>query len=152
DQVEAVAKALKDLGEPVDIAAHFGFIRTWQLIGPFDNTKGKGHAAVFEPETKVDLKAGLTGKEGKELRWAAFTTNDPYGTVDLNKALGKNMGAAGYAYAVVELPAERAVEVRAATKNAVKIFVNGKPVFAKEEYHHGKYLDQHVARVTLHKG
>jgi hypothetical protein len=152
DQVEAIAKALKELGEPVDIAAHFGFVRTWQVIGPFDSTKGKGYAAVFEPETKVDLAAALTGKGDKDIRWAAYTTDDPYGTVDLNKAIGKNMGAAGYAYAVLESPAERAVEVRATTKNAVKIFVNGKPVFAKEEYHHGKYLDQHVARVTLHKG
>jgi hypothetical protein len=152
DQVEAVAKALKDLGEPVDIAAHFGFVRTWQLIGPFDSTGGKGYAAVFEPEKKVDLGAALVGKGGNEVRWAARTTDDPYGNVDLNKAIGKHMGAAGYAFAELESPAERPVEVRAATKNAVKVFVNGECVYAKEEYHHGKYLDQHVARVRLHKG
>jgi hypothetical protein len=152
DQVEAIAKALKGLGETVDLAAHFGFVRTWQLIGPFDSTGGKGHAAVFDPEKKVDVSTALLGKGGKEVRWATHTTADPYGTVDLNKAIGKHMGAAGYAYAVVESPTERAVEVRAATKNAVKIFVNDKLVYAKEEYHHGKYLDQHVARVTLHKG
>jgi hypothetical protein len=152
DQVEAVAKALKGLGQPVDLAAHFGFIRTWQLIGPFDSTGGKGFAAVFEPEKKVDFAAVLTGRGGKEVRWAAYTTDDPYGNVDLNKAIGKHMGAAAYAYAVVDSSADRAVEVRAATKNAVKIFVNGKPVYAKEEYHHGKFLDQHVARVNFRKG
>jgi hypothetical protein len=152
DQVDAIAKALKDLGEPVDLVAHFGFIRTWQLMGPFDSTGGKGYAAVFEPEKKVDLGSALAGKDGKEVRWAAHMTADAYGNVDLNKAIGKHMGAAGYAYAVVESPAERAVEVRTSTKNAVKVFVNGKQVYAKEEYHHGKYLDQHVARVTLHKG
>jgi hypothetical protein len=152
DQVEAIAKALKDLGAPVDIAAHSGFVRTWQLIGPFDSTGGKGYAAVLAPEKKVDLGAALPGKGGKEIRWAAYTTDDPYGNVDLNKAVGKHMGAVAYAYAVLESPAERAVEVRAATKNAVKVFVNGECVYAKEEYHHGKYLDQHVARVTLHKG
>jgi hypothetical protein len=152
DQVEAIAKALKDLGEPVDIATHFGFVRTWQLIGPFDSTDGKGYAAVFGPEKKVDLATALAGKGGKEVRWAAYTTDDLYGNVDLNKAIGKHMGAVGYAYAVLESPAERAVEVRAATKNAAKIFFNGNCVYAKEEYHHGKYLDQHVARVKLHKG
>ena len=152
DQVDAIAKALKELGESVDIAAHYGFVRTWQLIGPFDSHGGKGYAAVFDPEKKVDLAAAHLGKGGKEVRWSAYTTTDPYGNVDLNKAIGKHMGAAAYAYTVVESPTEQAVEVRAATKNAVKIFVNGKPVYAKEEYHHGKYLDQHVARVTLHKG
>ena len=152
DQVEAIAHALKDLGEPVDLAAHFGFIRTWQLIGPFDSTGGKGYKAVFEPEKKIDLAATLPGKAGKELHWAEYSTSDPYGDVDLNKAIGKNMGAAAYAYAVIDSPAEREVEVRAGTKNAVKIFVNGQLIFAKEEYHHGKFLDQHVGRVTLHKG
>jgi hypothetical protein len=152
DQVEAIAKALKDLGEPVDLAAHFGFICTWRLIGPFDSSGGKGYAAAFEPEKHVDLAAVLSGKGGKELRWTTYTTADPYGNVDLNKAIGKHMGVAGYAYAVVESSAERAVEVRVGTKNAVKIFVNGQRVYAKEEYHHGKFLDQHIARVTLKKG
>ncbi len=152
DQVEAVAKALKELGDTVDVSAHFGFLRTWQLIGPFDSTGSKGYAAVFGPEKTVDLSATLVGKGGKEVRWTAYTTSDPYGNVDLNKAIAKHMGAVAYAYAVVESPAERAVEVRTATKNAVKVFVNGRLVFAKEEYHHGKFLDQHVARVTLKKG
>src|SRR5262249_21970924 len=152
DQGEAIAAALKNLGEPVDLAAHFGFIRNWQLIGPFDSTGGKGYATVFEPEKKIDLAATLAGKAGKELHWAAYTTSDPYGDVDLNKAIDNNMSAAASAYAVSECAAEREVEVRAGTKNAVKIFINGKLVFAKEEYHHGKFLDQHVGRVTLHKG
>jgi hypothetical protein len=152
DQVEAIAKALGDLGEKVDLAAHYGFVRSWQVIGPFDSTGGKGYAAVFAPEKKIDLSAPLVGKDGKEVRWAAYSSDDPYGNVDLNKVIGKHMGAVGYAYAVLESPREQEVEVRAATKNAVKIFVNEKQVFAKEEYHHGKFLDQHVARVKLHKG
>ena len=113
DQVEAIAKALKELGEPVDIAAHFGFVRTWQLIGPFDSTGRQG--------LRRRLRAGKEGRPGRR-RWPARAARrcagrrtrptDPYGTVDLNKAIGKNMGAAGYAYAVLESPAERAVEVR----------------------------------------
>jgi hypothetical protein len=152
DQVEAVVKALQEYGETVDVATHFGFIRSWQLIGPFDSTGGKGYAAIFDPERKIDLAAALAGKGGKEVRWAPYTTDDAYGNVDLNKAIGKHMGAAGYAYAVVESPVERPVEVRTGTKNAVKVFVNGQVVYTKEEYHHGKFLDQHVARVKLHRG
>jgi hypothetical protein len=152
DQVEAIAKALKELGEPVDLAAHFGFLRAWHVIAPFDNTGGKGYATAFAPETKVDLTATLTGKGGREVRWAAVSTDDPYGNVDLNKALGKHQGAAAYAYAAVDVPAERAAEVRLATENAVKVFVNGKEVFGREEYHHGKSLDQHVAPVKLRAG
>jgi hypothetical protein len=152
DQVEAIAKALQGLGESVDLAAHFGFVRTWHVIGPFDSTGGKGYAAEYEPEKTVDLAAVLVGKGGQKVSWSEHTTADPHGKVDLNQAVGKYMGAVGYAHVAVESPAERAVEVRATTNNAVKIFVNGKPVFAREEYHHGKYPDQNVARVTLRRG
>src|SRR5262249_59222924 len=47
---------------------------------------------------------------------------------------------------------EQAVEVRLATQNAVRVYLNGAEAFSREEYHHGTKLDQHVARVTLKKG
>ena len=39
-----------------------------------------------------------------------------------------------------------------ASPNAIKLFVNDKEVYFKEEYHSGKKHDQHVANVTLKKG
>ena len=57
--MDAIAKALKDLGETVDIAAHFGFIRTWQVIGPFDSGGGKGYAKEFDPEKPDDYLASF---------------------------------------------------------------------------------------------
>jgi hypothetical protein len=152
DQVEAIAKALGELGESVDLAAHFGLVRSWQIVGPFDNAGGKGFDTAFGPESGTGPAARFTGKGGQEVRWAEHTTDDARGNVDLNKVLGKSRGAVAYARAVVELPAGRDVELRAATENALKMFVNGKPVFAREEYHHGKSFDQHVARVSLRKG
>ncbi len=152
DQAQAAAKQLKTLGDNVDLVKHFGYITQWQLLGPFDNTKGKGYAEVFPPEKKLDLTAVAKGKDAKEIRWKAFTTEEPEGNVNLNKALVDAKDVVGYASTVVESPTERVVELRVATKNAVKVWFNGEQVFAKEEYHHGKYMDQHVARVTLKKG
>src|SRR5205085_5268091 len=57
DQVELIIKQLKALGIAVDVAAQYGFIRTWQVIGPFDNSDGVGFAAVYPPEKGVDLTA-----------------------------------------------------------------------------------------------
>jgi hypothetical protein len=57
-----------------------------------------------------------------------------------------------YAHTVVQLPERREVELRAATENALKIFVNGQTIFSREEYHHGHSFDQHVVRVELRKG
>jgi hypothetical protein len=152
DQVDALAEDLKKLGDPVDLPAKYGFITRWMIIGPFDNTNKLGYARAYPPEEKLDLKASFDGKGGKSLKWIEHTTTDAHGVVDLNKALGKSMGAIGYAFAAVESPAERAVEIRAGSNNAVKIFLNGKPVFVHDEYHHGSRMDQHIGRGVLKTG
>src|SRR5262249_56696799 len=56
------------------------------------------------------------------------------------------------AFAAVSSPAPRAVQIRAGSENAVQIFLNGRRVFAREEYHHGMRMDQHVASGTLRAG
>jgi hypothetical protein len=152
DQVDLIAKELKGLGIEVDLAAHFGFLRQWLLIGPFDNGGGAGFQQAFPPENHVDLAGTCSGKKGMPLRWITCTTIDPYGVVDLNKALGKHMGAAAYAFAAVRSPTERPVQVRAGSQNAIKVFLNGKQIFFREEYHHGMQMDQHIGTGTLRAG
>ncbi|MCS6975415.1 MAG: hypothetical protein NZM31_00215 [Gemmatales bacterium] len=152
DQVDALAKQLKALGVSVDIAGHFGFIRDWLLVGPFDNSGGIGFAASYPPENSVDPKAEYVGKQNARLTWKPHTTADPYGVVDLNKAIGKHMGAVGYAYAVVESPEARPVEVRVGSNNAVKVWLNGQELISHEEYHHGNRMDQYIGSGMLKPG
>jgi hypothetical protein len=152
DQVDQIAKHLKGLGIEVDLASHFGFIKQWQLLAPFDNTGGIGFEASYPPEKGVDLKATYAGKKGLTCAWKPHTTTHAYGIVDLNKVIGKHMGVVGYAFAAVDSPREQPVEIRAGSKNAVKIFLNGNLVHFREEYHHGMRMDQHIGRGTLKQG
>ncbi len=152
DHVDAITKLLEPLGSKVDLPAHFGFIRDWHLATPFDNTDMAGFAVAYPPEKGVDLKAVYKGKKDDEARWKPHTTTDAYGSVNLNEALGKLKSTIAYAYAVVDSPEERPVQVRAGSINAVKIFLNGKEIYAREEYHHGTRLDQYVANGILKKG
>jgi hypothetical protein len=152
DQVIALGKQLAELGVSVDIATHFGFIREWHLLASFDSRKGIGYAAAYPPEEKVDLKAAYRDRDGNEIRWKPAKVDDAYGKLDLNKLIGAHKGAVAYAYAVVEAPGELKVELRAASPNAIKIYLNGKQVFGREEYHHGSRMDAHVAAVTLKPG
>lgn len=154
DQTEKIAKSLKELNIAIDMNAHFGVLSNWMLIGPFDSTKGVGYGQVFEPELKVDLGATYKGKnkEGPELKWIEHTSTEPYGAVDFNKALGKNMDVTAYAFAALQSDSERPVEVRFGCPCAVKVFLNGKEIFAREEYHHGDRFDQYVAPGTLKAG
>src|SRR5262249_14549063 len=145
-------KALKEFGVEVDVAAHYGFIRTWMIAVPFDNTAGKGFDVAMAPEKGVDLAAAYKGKGDAEPRWAEHSTPDPLGRRDLTKQLGKQKGTPAYAYAVLDSPAELAAEVRLGCINSVKVFVNGQPLLAREECHHGMQMDQHILPARLKKG
>ena len=105
DQVDTIAKQLKALGFEVNLATHFGLIQKWLLLGPFDNTEEKGFAIEYPPEKNVDLGTTYQGKNGSAVRWLEHTTSDPYGVVDLNKALGKQKAAVAYAFAALTAPA-----------------------------------------------
>lgn len=152
DQVEHIAKQLQSLDAPVDFAGHFGFIQKWLLVAPFDNVKMKGFNAVYQPEQGIDLAATFMGKDGNKVGWKYHASPDGYGVVDLNKVIAKHMGVVGYAYAVVDSPKEQTVHIRAGSNNAVKIWLNGKQIYFREEYHHGMKMDQHATTGVLKQG
>ncbi|MEC9054482.1 MAG: hypothetical protein VX633_04205 [Verrucomicrobiota bacterium] len=151
DQIQEIAKALAELKEEVDLSRHFGFLTNWQVIGPFHNSERKGFAEVFPPEKEVDLKASYEGKES-EVTWQALSTDDPYGKVDFNKPYGKLKEVTGYAYHEFDAGEARPAELRLGCKNAWKIWLNGKLVFERDEYHRGQRIDQYKMPVELRKG
>jgi hypothetical protein len=151
-QTNAIAQELERRGNPVNLVKHFGFITTWYLAAPFDNAEGKGFRAAHPPERGVDVSAQYSGKGGAPVAWKPYTTPEKTGAVDLNKAVGKLKDAVAFAYVVVEVPAERAVEVRAASATALKIWVNGRELLAREVYHQSFEQDSHNAPVTLAAG
>ena len=152
DQVDAIVKHLKTLGVETDVQALYGVVAKWIFITSFDNSGMKGFDVAYAPEKAVDLKSAVPGKGEKAVRFVGHVTDEPRGKIDLNKVLGKEMGAVAYAYAVVDSPAERAVELRVASNNAVKLFLNGELLFFRNEYHHGMTMDQYVGRAKLRKG
>ena len=141
DQVEAIAKELKNQKQAPDLTKHFGYITQWSVSGDFDNKDGVGFQKAYPPETAAEGKG-----------WKAAQSSAVYGEVDLNKVVGKKMNAVGYAAAVLVADADTPAEIRVASPNAVKIFVNGKEVFGRDAYHHGTAMDQHLAKVQLTQG
>jgi hypothetical protein len=152
DQVELIAKQLKSLGVEVKLADKFGFLQKWMLLAPFDNTKDVGFGIAYPPEERVELEKTFKGKKDAVLHWVEHTTTDPYGVVDFNKAIGKHMAVTAYAFTVVDSPTERPVQFRAGCNSAIKIFLNGKEIYFREEYHHGFRMDQHIATGRLKRG
>jgi hypothetical protein len=150
-QIEGVAKKLKELGQPVDFQKHFGFLTEWKVIGPFDNPRGKGFETAYPPEQKIDLGAEYDGKSGK-VRWQDYATTHPYGMVDMNKPCGKLKEVT--AYATTDFISDRAqsVELRLGGKNSWKVWLNGKFLFGRDEYHTDAEIDQYLLPVQLQPG
>jgi hypothetical protein len=72
--------------------------------------------------------------------------------VDLNKVIGKNMGVAAYGLTFVESAKEQPVRIHAGSPNAITIWLNGKLIATRDEYHHGMSMDQYQATGTLKAG
>jgi hypothetical protein len=152
DQIKALAKKLKDLGQPADLPRHFGFLMQWHLIAPFTNVERKGFDTVFPPEKEINLSATYPGKNDEPAKWVEFTSKDDYGMVDFNKPFTMLKEVTGYAYTEFESPEERPAELRLGCKNGWKIWLNGEFVFGRDEYHRGMKLDQYKLPVKLRKG
>jgi hypothetical protein len=160
DQAKKIATTLDKLDARPDFKKHFGLVTEWKLAGPFDSTKGAGFDKAYEPEKKVDLAAVYKGKGDVEVKWTPYTAPvnpkdvevEKVGMVDLNKALAKHKDSAAYAFTVVESESDRPIEVRFSCICAIKVFLNGKQLYAREEYHHGQRFDQYVAPATLKAG
>lgn len=151
DQIKQIVSQLRALGQQVDLPRHFGFLMTWKVIGPFDNTGLAGFEIPYPPEREIDFDAEYEGKNGP-VRWQSFTTEDDYGMVDLNKPLGPLKEVVGYAWAEYTSDTQRDVELRLGCKNAWKVWLNGQFLFGREEYHRGMQLDQYRMKGTIRPG
>jgi len=156
DQVKELAQRLKDLGEQVDLARHYGFVMKWHLIGPFDNADEKGFHKSLGPEGKpIDLSASDQGSHGQgEVAWREVVSDDDYGRIDLNEELGKHKSAVAYAVAFFHSDEARPVELRYKSKNACKVWLNGTLIDEREVYHSdgNPSMDQYTCQGELEKG
>ncbi len=156
-QIEDISKKLKELGRPVDQAKVFGFLMSWQVIGPFDNKEQKHFHTVYEVEKDLladdsfDSSKKYPGKSG-EVGWQETTTKDPAGIVELAELYNKEKGAIAYARTVFKAEKALDVEMRLGCINANKLWVNNREVFMNEVYHAGMSIDQYIGRVRLNPG
>lgn len=151
DQLNLIFDQLTILGEKPDLKSQLGLVTGWWLIGPFDNRKGIGFEAIYPPETEIDLERQYSGKEG-EVSWVKKETDQRDGLVNLNKLLAPHKGAVAYAYCEFESDHAQPVEIRMGTPNGWKLWINGEPVFAHEEYHQLMQMDQYRTPVLFREG
>jgi hypothetical protein len=163
DQLKTAAKALNDRGVEVELAETLGMFRQWWIVGPLDNTDGRGFDTPFAPERAfvegacpVTAAATVAGKEvdgePQPVQWQAITSDDALGMVDLNKPLADAKDATAYAWMAFDVEQGGPAEVRLGCINASKVWINGELIDANEVYHSGTRIDQYTAPCTLREG
>jgi hypothetical protein len=121
------------------------------VIGPFDNTRREGFERVYPPENEINLSAEYDGK-GAKVRWKDLESVDDYGKVDVNVPLGKLKETIAYCYTEVRADKPAPAEIRLGCKNAWKVWVNGRLLFGRDEYHRNAEIDQYRLPVELQAG
>ncbi len=150
-QIEDIAGKLQGLGQPVDLQKHFGFLTEWKVIGPFDNTGNQGFETACPPESQIDLAAEYDGKKGK-IRWQDYVSKHKYGMVDMNQPCGKLKEVTAYATTDFFSDRARTVELRLGGKNSWRLWLNGRLLFAHDEYHTSAEIDQYRMPAELRPG
>src|SRR5262245_5620563 len=155
DQVLDIAKRLESFGDTMDLTRHFGCVQRWHIIGPFDNTDKSGFDRAYPPESAIKLDAEYKGTPAANetiVRWVEHTSTDQFGVVDLNKTIGKHMGVVAYAVTYVNSDKDQPARIHVGSTNAIKVWLNGKLIYTRDEYHHGMSMDQYQATGELKSG
>jgi len=138
------------LAEATAIRDRLGFITDWQIIGPFENERGGGFATAYGPEKEIDLAATYDGKE-RPVSWRPLPPAAPTGLISLNNLFRPNDQCLAYALCFVDSDRDRKAALRTGSDEAIKVFVNGREVYAldaRRQYH----FDQDVIAIDLQRG
>jgi len=156
NQVETIAKALKDLGEDIDVGKQMGFLKNWYVIAPFDFDGGNGFEEAYPPEQSINLAGVYTGKAVEELEgpvtWKEVELPQGKKQIDFNKAFAPVKEVVGYAYTQFNSGKDQAVDLRWSSPNATRVWVNGELVASNHVYHAGSSFDQYTTRANLIEG
>lgn len=122
----------------------------WWMIGPFDNTEGKGLLRALDVEQKFDMNATYTGAGGKRIKWAK-QVDQTSGYMDFYKLFQPNENVLAYAYRTLNLTEAKTMKFGVGSNDGVRVWINGKlvldrPVSRKAE------PNQDMIAVDMKKG
>jgi len=120
----------------------------WMVIGPFANHSGFQRS--FPPEESSNIESVV--KVGDDtLEWQHINDGIYDGYVDLTTTLKPSSWAVGYGALTIHAPDKRKVQLRVASDEACKLWLNDKLVWQAFRTK-GVPIDQDIVSVYLHPG
>ena len=124
----ALAQADSRLGRKAEAARQWGtlgFLRRWQVIGPFDNASQSGFGKSYAPEQGGVFGGAYPGKDDQTLHWHPLGLVGLDGQCAVGQALGDKEANVFYAVTAVQSPRSQAALLEFDPTGASKISVNG---------------------------
>ncbi len=112
----------------LEAAGYEGRTRTWHLIGPFDNTDGKGFDTVYPPEREVDFDATYEGKSG-EVHWRKARFRD--GVIYSLNRFGQSEDCLCYLHRRIESSQPKRVRVSIGSDDGIALWLNGEQLLSR---------------------
>ncbi|GAB3267150.1 hypothetical protein GCM10027347_35650 [Larkinella harenae] len=106
----------------------------WWVIGPFDNSDGKGLVTPFSPEKSLDRKQVYKGRGGTPVKWQQHEDKTS-GYMDFTKLFKPTEEVVAYAQRNLILPEAKTMKFGVGSNDGVRVWIDGRLV-----------LDRPVAR------
>src|SRR6266850_741006 len=147
-----LAVAQGQLPQAKSIVERAAPVRTWAVIGPFDNDGRRGLRTVYGPETDgYEPAAKYPGKD-HDVSWRTLPPQlFPLGYVDLSSAVWPAQDSAVYAATVLRSPRARTALLHLGASGATRLWVNGRLVREDPAVHPSRW-DQAAFAVELRAG
>lgn len=137
---QKLVQTYHELGSPLE--------DDWRVIGPFPNRSG--FERTFPPEESLDLD-GAVKVGDTTLKWQPVNDGIYDGYVDLTTTLQPSSWGVGYGALTIHSPEKRKVQLRIASDEACKLWLNGKQVWQAFRLKDVP-IDQDIVSVYLHPG
>jgi tetratricopeptide (TPR) repeat protein len=148
-----LARRLRLKGEDLrarQIYDGLGVIRSWWLIGPFDNEGHQGYSAVYGPERKIDLGATEPGSQ-RPVGWRSAPDGFFDGLIKLHPLFSPRSNAAVYAFTILAVDRPTRVLLHLGSDDGCKLWINHSLVI-EDPGSHPLRAEQHVLDLTLPAG
>ncbi len=127
-----------------------GIVRTFRMIGPFDNISGSGYKKIFPPEKEINFSKKYSGKDGAEALWFPFHNHKTNGWVFTEYNFNSS-NAILYYYSNVYSKKEQDVFIGFGASGSFKVFLNDNIVLADSVFRNTG-TDMFMQKVRLFKG
>src|SRR5207248_2049438 len=147
-----IAVAQGQLPEAQRITTEAASIRTFSVVGPFENEGRAGYSTAYGPEIDGFVPAKRYAGKEHEVGWREVSSNTfPLGFVGLSRAISPDQNVAVYAATVLHSDRDRAVVFDLGASGASKVWVAGRLAHEDQALHPSRF-DQQAFAAHLRAG